>query len=232
MAVNPKNYTDPREVPKYTLREVHWYLDIPLSTLRWWCLGRHYIVKGERRSSPALITPSLYDPDNPSLSFYNLAEAHILSATRKFGKISMQKIRIGIDYLAEQYGSPHPLLGHEFFTDGRNLFIKRVLETVNISKKGQLAFKEIVDAHLDRLVNDKSGWPTQVYPVRHQDTTKRPIVIIPTVGGGQPITPRKGIRVTVLLNRKKAGESYQQIAEDYGLTTSEVEEAVQYMAAA
>jgi uncharacterized protein (DUF433 family) len=232
MSINPKSYSDPREVPKYNLGEVAWYLDIPPSTLRWWCLGRTYTVNGQQRDSAALIRPALYDPHNPSLSFYNLAEAHILAATRKFEKISMQKIRDAIDYLATTYASPHPLLGHEFFAGGKDLFIKNILETVNISRKGQLAFKELVDAHLERVITDNSGWPTQVFPVRHKDTTKKPIVIVSNVGGGHPITPRKGIRVEVLMNRKQAGEAYQQIAEDYGLTQLEVEEAVRYMEAA
>lgn len=232
MFINPKNYSDPREVPKYTLGEVSWYLDIPPSTLRWWCLGRRYALKGETRTSPALLKPALDDPNNPSLSFYNLAEVHILSATRKFDKISMHKIRDAIDYLFNQYGSPHPLLGHDFFTDGKDLFIKKILETVNLSKKGQLAFKDLVDAHLDRLVKDDSGWPTRIYPVRHKDVSRKPIVIVPNVAGGHPITPHRGIRVEVLLNRKQAGEQTQQIAEDYGLSESEVEEAVRYMEAA
>jgi uncharacterized protein (DUF433 family) len=232
MPIDPKSYSDPREVPKYTLGEASWYLDIPPSTLRWWCLGRQYVVKGEARSSPALIKPALYDPHNPSLSFYNLAEVHILSATRKFDKISMPKIRDAIDYLFQQFRSAHPLLGHDFFTDGKDLFIKKILETVNLSKKGQLAFKDLVDAHLDRLVKDSSGWPTRNYPVRHRDVSRKPIVIVPNVAGGHPITPHKGIRVEVLLNRKQAGEPAQQIAEDYGLSESEVEEAIRYMEAA
>jgi len=144
----------------------------------------------------------------------------------------MPKIRDAIDYLFQQFRSAHPLLGHDFFTDGKDLFIKKILETVNLSKKGQLAFKDLVDAHLDRLVKDSSGWPTRNYPVRHRDVSRKPIVIVPNVAGGHPITPHKGIRVEVLLNRKQAGEPAQQIAEDYGLSESEVEEAIRYMEAA
>ena len=232
MAIDPKNYSDFREVPKYTLKDVAWFLDIPPSTLRWWCLGRHYRLFGQERFSPRLIEPALYDPHNPSLSFYNLAEIHVLSATRRLHGASMQKIRNAIDFLAAQYGPMHPLLGHEFFSEGRNIFIKTLTETINISKRGQLVFKQVVDAHLDRIEIDANGWPTKVYPIRHKDASKKPIVIIPNVGGGQPVTPKKGIRVSVLLNRKEAGEAPQQIAEDYGLTELEVEEAIQYMAAA
>jgi uncharacterized protein (DUF433 family) len=232
MVVDPRTFSDTREVPKYTVGEVARYLDLPPSTVRWWCLGRYFKIGDDRRFSPPLIQPALHDPHNPSLSFYNLAELHVLSATRRFDKISMQKIRNAIDYLQEQQPSSHPLIAHEFFTDGKDLFITRIFETVNLSKKGQLAFKEIVDAHLDRLEPDQSGWPAKLYPIRRRDTSKKPIVIVPNVGGGHPITPKKGIRVSVLLNRKNAGESYQQIADDYGLTELEVEEAIQYMAAA
>ena len=232
MGVDPRQYADAREVPKYTIGEAALYLDIPASTVRWWCLGRQVHVLGELRISPALIKPALYDPRNPSLSFYNLVELHILAATRRFDRISMQKIRNAIDYLAEQYPSPHPLIGHDFFTDGRDMFIKRIIETVNLSRRGQLAFKEIVDAHLDRVVPDSSGWPERIYPVRHRDLQRRPVVIIPTVCGGHPVTPQKGIRVSVLLSRRQAGESFQQIAEDYGLAQNEVEEAIRYMEAA
>jgi len=232
MRVDPTQYEDPRDVPKYTLRDVAWYLDLPISTLRWWCLGRNYMLRGERRSSASLIRPALYDPRNPSLSFFNLAELHILAATRRFSKISMQRLRDAIDYLGETYPSQHPLLGHDFFTDGRNLFVKRILETVNLSKRGQLAFKEIVDVYLDRIVKDSLGWPEKIYPIRHKDASRQPVIIVPNVAGGQPITPKKGVRISVLLNRHEAGESYQDIAEDYGLTRTDVEDAIKYMEAA
>lgn len=232
MGVDPKNYSDPRDVPKYNLAEVALYLDIPESTVRWWCLGRKFKFRGERRDSPALIKPALHDPHNPSLSFFNLAELHILAATRRFHKISMQKIRDAIDYIAASHPSAHPLLSQDFFTDGVNLFVKRINETVNLSKKGQLAFKELVDAHLSRIVPDSSGLPEKLYPIRHHDTQKKPIMIVPAVCGGRPITPKKGIRVSVLLSRSNAGETYQQIADDYGLAEIEVKDAVQYMEAA
>jgi uncharacterized protein (DUF433 family) len=232
MGVDPRKYRDPRDVPKYNLAEVALYLDIPESTVRWWCLGRKFRVRGELRDSPALIKPALIDPRNPSLSFYNLAEIHILAATRRFHKISIQKIRDAIDYIEAIHPSPHPLLSLELFTDGASLFIKRISETVNLSKKGQLAFKELVDAHLSRIIPDSSGLPEKLYPIRHQDTQRKPIIIVPNVCGGRPITPKKGIRISVLLNRRDAGETYQQIADDYGLAEAEVKEAIQYMEAA
>jgi uncharacterized protein (DUF433 family) len=232
MAINPKDYADYRDVPRYTLGDVAWYLDIPESTLRAWCLGRNFNHFGRRIFSEPLIKPALYDPHNPSLSFYNLAEVHVLSATRKSHGFSMQTVRAAIDFLAAHYPSSHPLLGHESYTDGKDLFIKKISETINLSKKGQLAFKELVDMHLNRIEVDGAGLPTKVYPIRHKDATKKPIMIVPNVGGGQPVTPKKGIRISVLLSRREAGESYRDIAEDYGLSASEVEEACQYMAAA
>lgn len=144
----------------------------------------------------------------------------------------MQRVRDAIDYLAATYRSNHPLLGHEFFTDGKTIFVKKIEQTVDIGRKGQLAFRELIDAHLNRIVTDQHGFPERVFPIRHHDITRRPIVIVPDVCSGQPITPRKGIRVSVLVGRRQAGESYQNIAEDYGLSESEVEDAIEYMEAA
>jgi len=234
MSVNPRNYADSRDVPKYTLQQVAWYLDIPIATLRWWCLGRDFKIGGKPRHSDALITPALYNANSPSLSFYNLAEIHILVATRRFHKISMPKIRDAIDYLEgpSKGQVKHPLLSQEFFTDGKGLFVKHLLETVNLGKKGQLAFKELVDQHLERIVPDATGRPEKLYPVRHGDLANKSVIIIPTVGSGHPVTTRKGIRVSALWNRKQAGESLTEIADDYGLTQIEVEEAIRYVEAA
>ena len=182
--------------------------------------------------SRPLIVPALHDPRNPSLSFFNVAELHVLAATRRFDNVSMQKIRNAIDYLNEQQPSPHPLIAQDFFTDGKDLFIKRILETVNLSKKGQLAFKEIVDVHLDRLEPDTSGWPGRLYPIRHRDISRRPIVIVPDVGGGHPITPKKGIRVSVLLSRKHAGSPISRLPTITGLQSLKSKKAVRYMEAA
>lgn len=241
MKVNPKQYADLREVPKYTLQEVSFYLDIPVSTVRTWCLGRTFRAGPNRRFSPPLIELALVDPRNPSLSFFNLAEVHVLSAIRRFGRISLQRVRNAIDYLRETilpesttdaFTARHPLIAYDLFTNGRDLFLRGMLQTINLSKKGQLAFREIINEHLDRLISDQDGMPEQLLPIRHRDTTKKPVAIFPLVGGGQPVTPRKGIRVSVLMNRFHAGESVRDLAEDYGLSEREVREAIEYMEAA
>src|SRR5690242_20114536 len=79
MRVNPRAYSDRSEVPKYKLAEVALYLGVKERTLHNWFFG--YSARGRHFS--ALIEPALHNPHGPALSFYNLAEAQVLAATRQ-----------------------------------------------------------------------------------------------------------------------------------------------------
>src|SRR5271155_2018154 len=70
---------DYRERPQYSLAEIAYFLDIPKTTLHAW--SRTTKLHGQ------LIEPLIVaaDPENALYSFYNLAEAHILSMTKFHG---------------------------------------------------------------------------------------------------------------------------------------------------
>ena len=257
--VDPRSYPDRREVPKYRPDEVALYLGIRERTLRNWFFGYHVKRDGEKVFTEGLIQPALHNPYGPSLSFYNLAEAQVLAATRqkwtigqpiapidpgvrhKFGhkpekhtevQVSMQAIRRAIDYVSRD--SPvHPLISQYFFTNGKDLFVKQVEEevgkglTVNVSRLGQLAFSSILDIYLQRIERDKTG-AIKVYPLRRVDDLDKSIVIIPNVGSGRPTIAGTGIRVEVVWNRFKAGETTEQLAEDYGIEQRAIEKAISY----
>jgi len=154
MRVDPRAYQDRREVPKYRINEVALYLGINEPTLRNWFFGYHRTVNGVRKLHAPIIRPALHNPYEPSLSFYNLAEAQVLAATRrkwsivrnagvstgptnpKFGErpretvdvqISMQAIRQAVEYVSRDH-PVHPLISQYFFTNGKNLFIKLLEE--------------------------------------------------------------------------------------------------------
>jgi hypothetical protein len=100
---------------------------------------------------PPVAIPADHNPKGPSLSFYNLAEAHVLSATREF-KISMKSIRHAMDNLDTIYPSPHPLISRDFETDNRDLFI-RELESdgesvINISPSARKFVGQFLWEHL------------------------------------------------------------------------------------
>src|SRR5689334_10244561 len=79
---------DPRDLALYTPTDAAYYLGINPQTLSTWLWGRTYpTMEGEKLFEP-LITPA--DKDNKLLSFFNLAELHVLAATRYTHNVSIK----------------------------------------------------------------------------------------------------------------------------------------------
>lgn len=78
--VRAASYADKWDVPIYTYVEAAYYLGIHRGTLRTWVIGRTIPYKGELRRLDPLIKAA--DVRSGLMSFYNLAEAHILAASR------------------------------------------------------------------------------------------------------------------------------------------------------
>ncbi|HEX5461464.1 MAG TPA: hypothetical protein VFX20_15985 [Steroidobacteraceae bacterium] len=66
--------------PAYPLIEAAHYLNLPLSTLRAWCLGQPLRADAKTRRFEHLIR--LDGDQRRALSFLNLVEAHVLAAIR------------------------------------------------------------------------------------------------------------------------------------------------------
>ena len=115
------SFADPRETPTYGIPEAAHYLRIPVATLRSWVLGRYYPTDmGRQRFQPLI---EIADPKNRLLSFVNLAEAHVLNACRRYHQIKMDSIRAALDFVSTELDCDHPLVAHEFETDGISLFV-------------------------------------------------------------------------------------------------------------
>jgi len=59
-----------------------------------------------------------------------------------------------------------------------------------------------------------------------------PIGIDPTIAFGRPVVLSRGISTATIVERIDAGETLRAVADDYGLTTTDVEQAVVYERAA
>lgn len=221
---------DPREAPVYTITEASRDLSISPHTMRSWVLGRSYTSRGKGGFSKPLI--KLADPRKRLLSFMNLVEVHVISSTRQLHGVRMQKIRTALGYLQARSSSEHPLLTNDFWTDGKNLFIKTLEETVSVSERGQLGFKSILDGYLERIDRDPSGSPIRLFPLRIGQQANKIVVIDPLVSSGRPTVAGSGILVSVLRSRHLGGESIDQLADDYDLRPFEIEQAIRYFEAA
>ena len=57
------------------------------------------------------------------------------------------------------------------------------------------------------------------------------IAFNPLLSSGKPVLRGTGIMVQVLAARKDSGESYSELAQDFGLEQSDIEQAIQEFAA-
>jgi uncharacterized protein (DUF433 family) len=212
---------DVRDFPRYSIPEAAFYVRVPANTLRAWTLGQDYVTKtGQHRTFKPLIR--LADGDRHLLSFYNLVEAHILRFTTEKRGVPFKNVRDALDYVNKTIPGEHPLLTHEFETSGKDLFLRHLGQTINATAQGQHVMRGILEKYLALIPRDGAGLPIRVFPIN----SKR-LAIDPLFSSGKPIVRDKGIMASVLWGRSKSGEPVSEIARDYGLTDTEVQEAVE-----
>ena len=219
---------DPRELPAYGIPEAAHYLRLPVATLRTWVRGRYYPTqRGLRRSEPII---ALADTERSLLSFVNLIEAHVLAAIRRHHRVSFPKVRSALRYLNQYFPSPHPLADQHFETDGLDIFVEQFGELIAISSdEGQLSMRDILKAHLHRIERDVSGLAIKLYLFTRRDTSEtapRVIVVDPRIAFGRPVLVGTRISTEVVYQRFEAGEPVARLADDYGRTSEEIEEAI------
>lgn len=217
----PKN-GEVRTLPLYSLAEVAYFLKIPKPTLHRWT--RRWPTR-TGKILDALIVPA--DPVNTMLSFYNLAEAHILSVTVRIHKVQVKAIRSAIQELraANLSNYEHPLLSREFYTDGKDLFVKTIEKTINVSRYGQLGLREVLDSYLARIERDELFNPVKLYPA-HQKA--KVVCILPSVSSGRPIIDGTAIPVASIWNHYQAGDDIEALADEYEIPESQIAGAINY----
>jgi uncharacterized protein (DUF433 family) len=206
------------ELPLYGLSEAALYLRVPQTTLEYWVFGRGRIrpmIKAAS-SSPR------------SLSFMNLLECHMLSAMRKVYDLKLPKIRRAVEHLSQRASFRHPLIEQPLYTDRVDVLIKELDRMLNISRGGQFVIPEIVGVHLERVEYEKGKF--KFYPFVRERSASEPkhIVINPSVGFGKPVISGTGISIAVIASRFNARESIPDLAKEYGLDESQIEEAIRW----
>ena len=208
--------------PAYGLPEAAVYLKVPSQTLRYWLTGF-----GKR---PAIIEPSESGPIR--LSFYNLLECHALAAMRKLYDLKLPKVRAALTKISKDYPQPHPLIDEVFLTDRKDLFIERMGKIFNLSRHhnqhNQLSL-DFFNLYLQRVQIDANGlfrfFPFVVEPKASEPKT---IEINPAVGFGKPVIAGTAISTAIIASRFNARESIADLAEEYGCTQEQIEEAIRW----
>jgi uncharacterized protein (DUF433 family) len=232
---------NPRELAIYPVDAAARILLVPLSTLKNWVFGATWYdkVEGRQRNFERIIMPA--DPDGKMLSFVNLVEAHILKAIRRKHKVQMAKVRDAIEHLKQSNETLHPLADVDLYASGSDLFVKELGHLLNITRDGQLAMKEILHAHLERIERNPGGTAAKLYPfvvppVRIGskliiENKSKLIAVDPYVSFGRPVITGTGIPSEVIAERFFGGDSMSDLVEDFDRPIEEIEQAIRYQQA-
>ena len=220
---------NPLEMPLYTYADASRYLAIPSSTVTYWVKGGPTTGKEGKR---AFYKPVLPAHPESGLSFFNLVELHTLKALRRVHEVSLKNIRSALVYAEQTLGIDRLLLSEALSTHGGEVFIQYLEETINLSRGGQMAIQGILERYLRRVERDDKLIPIKLYPDFEGIGEKRPVVINPRVSFGKPTVAGTGIHTAVIAHRIDAGESVEDLVQDYGISAHLIEEVVRYEKAA
>lgn len=215
-----------RRTPAYPFIEAAHYLDMPVSTLRSWCIGQDYKVNGETRRFRPLI--ELDGEKAEGLSFLNLVEAHVLAAIRRKHDIPLPRVREALAFMQEKLNTSRTLVERSFQTDGVSLFIEELSALVNVTHEGQIEMKELLLVHLHRIERDPAGLPIRLFPFTRTGTQEReaPVQIDPTIAFGRPSLRGRAVPTAVLADRFKTGEPMTELASDFGVTVEAIDDYI------
>jgi uncharacterized protein (DUF433 family) len=237
MSVSPSKPTrkpaaNSRDLAAYTFAEAARYLRLPQATLRSWLLGRQYPTADGSGQFPPLIR--LASPRPPLLSFANLIEAHVLRSLRTEHGVPVKALRSALAFAEKSLGIDRLLLRRELCTGAGKVFLERYGELIELTASGQLAMRQLFDEHLKRVEWDSSKLPVRLYPFvsAAAPRAEHPIVIDPRIAFGRPVVVRNSISTSAIAERIDAGESVEDVAADYDLGRSEIEQAILYERAA
>ncbi|MBM3268591.1 MAG: DUF433 domain-containing protein [Candidatus Sericytochromatia bacterium] len=208
---------DKRELPNYQIAEAAWALGLPPTTVRRW-VGR--------KGKVGIVVPAQDEP--PALSFFNLAELYVLASVRRLQGVPLESVRRALATLERLAAGPHPLISQEFLTDGVSLFTKAYGDLTNLSRSGQIALAELLEASLRRVDRDDRGKPIRLYPWRSRPDEPKHLVLDPAVSFGRLAIAGTGVPVDVLTEFWRAGDPTSRIAAGYRLDPGLVEEAVRW----
>jgi uncharacterized protein (DUF433 family) len=205
------------EFPAYGIVEAARYLRIPYQTLRYWLTGF------------ARVKPIIRMAGENRLSFMNLLECHVLAGMRRDYNLRLPNVRSALTNLARHSPSSHPLVDQPLETDGVDLFIRKIGRLENLSKHSQLEISEFLEIHLRRIEKDTAGL-FRFFPFVMERSPSEPklILIDPRVGFGKPVIAGTGISTGIIAARFNARESMDELAQEYGRTKEEIEEAIRW----
>jgi uncharacterized protein (DUF433 family) len=222
-------------VPLYTVSDVAQIVGAPSSTIREWAKGYVHHFKGRPTvtGAPIISHDSAARHREPSIPFVGLAEALVLAAVRKSG-VPMQRVRPALLRLQQEIGFEHALASRKLYTDGAEVLFDfgendanaddaRQVRRLVVVRNGQHVFADVIAAYLERIAYGDDGYPVLIRVPTYE---RAEVVADPTRSFGAPIFERGGARVDDVLERFWAGETLNDLADEFGVPVDQFEDVL------
>lgn len=209
------------DTPYFTPTEAAQHLHVPASTMQRWLTTKAYKATMVHRLAADT-------PRSASVPFVSMVEAFVLRELRDRG-VKMREIRDSVTRLRRELGTEYALASARLATDGASIL-------VDMAKKysapqweraidGQRAIDEIMKDYLEYVIfgGDADEYPSQLRLKAYEGAD---VIIDPRFGFGQPVFAASKVRIEDIMDVFWAGESIRTIADEYGISTEEVESAV------
>lgn len=224
------------DIPLYTQAEVSRYLDMPEKTLQDWAKGYDRTFPGGRvvHRDPLITRLAPEHKSGPSIPFVGLAEGVFLSGLRRAG-MSMQQIRPALEMVRDKLGVVHALASQRLYLAGAQLLWEvsedddlqresRVeARKLIVLKDGQYVFREVVDRYLRRITYEDDYASLVSLP----EYEVAQIVAELGINYGRPYFTATGTPLYVVTGRLAAGESIDEVADDFDLPVDQVTEVAE-----
>jgi uncharacterized protein (DUF433 family) len=198
-------------LPTYQIGEAAAYAGVsPGTVVQWHRIEAALLKQREARSA---------------LSYMQLIEVAVVAAFRKAG-VPMKRVRAARAYAANELKSEYPFAQYRFKENAKHLYLDsqqidvKAGTVVQADEGGQLEWESIIG----RL--NEFDYERDVALRWHVAGKGSPIIIDPRISFGAPAV--HGTPTWIIRGRFEAGESNSDIAEDFGLKTVEVRQALKF----
>lgn len=215
----------------YSLPEAERLTGVPRRSIRRWTTGYRWKYQGRRRYSPPVIGAELAAHFGaPALDFADLIEVRFLQAFLDKG-VSWKTIRVASERAKEVLGAEHPFSHRKFSTDGRNILAELARDAEDPVLldlvRDQYELNRVVAQHLFGEIDfGPDDTPALWFPLGKA----RGVVVDPRRALGAPIVDAVGIPTAVLAQAAEAEDSFEVVAEMFGVDVLSVVTAVEYEA--
>lgn len=213
--------------PLYGFADVDHLAGVSRGTAQRWLAGYAYRGAHGHRIVRPPVTPGA--PGAPgvdavgAVSFLDLVEIVAIGRLKERG-FSLKDIRLIVANCQEILGLPRPLSTLRFKVGGREAFVKQGDVLVEVGRRRRMqAWDDVLHPFLEEL-DYAEDFARRWWPLGRQHQ----VMIDPEYGFGLPVVAGSGVRTEIILERFRVGDLEHQIADNFNITSIEVQRALQF----